>query len=260
MTLRSAALLAVAALAVSGAPALAQAGYDPGPPPPLPEIHDEQWEEEWDEQTDDGYYDADPDWIERERHSNAHDARPGEWRGHPDAGYPEQRAAWLRQCRAYYYDERGRRRGEAIGGVLGAVAGGIAGNRIADGARLGGTLIGAGVGGLAGAAIGGVLGADADRARIDECEAYLLHHEQSSRGYAHPGSGPDAVGYHYPYPYPVMWVKVPIHTVRRGDCGCETVVEEWIEEEPAPPPVRRVQRTKIQRIAPAPDKRVRTTK
>ena len=62
--------------------------------------------------------------------------------------------------------------------------------------------------------------------------------------------GAGAWGYHYPYPYPVMWVKVPIVTERR-DCGCETVVEEWVEEEAAPPP--RVRRR-------APDKRIRTTK
>jgi hypothetical protein len=181
---------------------------------------------------------------------------------------PEQRTQWLEQCRATYYsDERGERRGEVVGGVLGAVAGGVAGNRIAgEGSRLGGTLIGAGVGGLAGAAIGGAVGRDADRSRIDECEDYLLRYERSlndrSQAYSY-GHAQSAVGYHYPYPYPVMWVKVPIHTVRRGDCGCETVVEEWIEEEPAPPPARRVQRTKIQRIvapAPAPDKRVRVTK
>jgi len=42
---------------------------------------------------------------------------------------------------------------------------------------------------------------------------------------------------------------MPIVTERR-DCGCKTVIEEWTEEEPAPPRVRRA----------APDKRIRTAK
>jgi hypothetical protein len=55
-----------------------------------------------------------------------------------------------------------------------------------------------------------------------------------------------------------MWVKVPIVTERHGrDCGCETVIEEVVVEEAAPPPPPR---SKIRRIAPAPDKRVRITK
>ena len=98
--------------------------------------------------------------------------------------------------------------------------------------------------------IGGEVGAEADRDHYDACEAYLLRHERSYRGYDH---GAGAWGYHYPYPYPVMWVRVPIVTKRR-DCGCETVVEEWVEEEPAPPRVRRAA------PRPRPDKRIRTTK
>jgi hypothetical protein len=241
MTLRFASLLATAALATLAAPALAQDGYDPGPPPPLP-----AWDEELDEYPDDGYLDDDA-WEDRGPPLHA----APQATGYP----PEQRAAWLEQCRASYYDESGRRRGEVIGGVLGAVAGGVAGSEIAEGGdNLGGTLIGAGVGGLAGAAVGGAIGAEADRDRIDECEAYLLRYEQSHYGHgagARYDHGQGAYGYHYPYPYPVMWVKVPIVTERR-DCGCETVVEEWVEEEPAPP--------RIRRVAPRRDKRIRTTK
>ena len=92
-----------------------------------------------------------------------------------------------------------------------------------------------------------------------------MRYEQSYAGYGHGYARegawtPGMVGYHYPYPYPVMWVKVPIVT-ERGDCGCETVVEEVVVEE-APPP--RARRTKIQRLAPAPaptpGKRVRIRK
>ena len=254
MTIRSAAWLAAALVTATAAPAFAQDGvYDPGPPPPLPE-----WEESWEEYPDEAY-DEEPRWEEPGPHGEAHDA----W-----ASYAEQRAQWLAQCRATYYDERGRRRGEVIGGVLGAVAGGVAGNRIADGERLGGTLIGAGVGGLAGAAIGGAIGSESDSDRVDECESYLLRHEQGYRGpvyaqaHGYPqGHAQGAYGYHYPYPYPVMWVKVPIVTERRG-CGCETVVEEWVEEEEATPPPAR--RAKIRRVAPAPapapGKRLRASK
>jgi len=273
MTIRSASWLAAAALAAATAPAHAQDGrYHPGPPPPLPEV--DAWDEEWEHSADEAYDVEESRW-EDEPHGDGYAGEPGEWRGRPmpahDAhrgpafGYPpEQRAQWLAQCRASYDERSGRERGQAIGGVLGAVAGGIAGNRIADGERLGGTLIGAGVGGIAGVAIGGAIGAEADRDRLDECEGYLVRHEQSYAGYGHgpaQGYAPGAVGYRYPYPYPVMWVKVPVHTVRRGDCGCETVVEEWVEEEPAPRPAR-AKRVKIRRIAPAaaPGKRVRTTK
>lgn len=274
MTIRSASLLAAVALAGLAAPALAQ-DYDRGPPPEA----EHGWaEEEWDEEVhadEGGHGDAhrriEVYRIHRSDSPDGHGLPPlgpayQGARPHPMGYPPEQRAQWLEQCRATYYrDDRGEQRGEVIGGVLGAVAGGVAGNRIAGrGDRLGGTLIGAGVGGLAGSVVGGAVGRDADRDRaVDECEDYLLQYEQSYRGpgpgygqggYAHGGYGHGAVGYAYPYPYPVMWVKVPIQT-RHGhgsDCGCETVVEEWVEERPAPPPPRRVR--------PAPDKRIRIVK
>jgi hypothetical protein len=236
MTLRFASLLAAGVLAALAAPVLAQDSYDPGPPPPLP-----AWDEELEEYPDEEYRDEEDTWVEQ----SGHHGPPPHAMGYP----PEQRAAWLEECRARYHDASGRRRGQVIGGLLGAVAGGVAGSAIAEGSdNLGGTLIGAGVGGLAGAAIGGEIGAEANRDRIDECEAYLLRHEQSYRGH---GPGPGAYGYHYPYPYPVMWVRVPIVTERR-DCGCETEVEEWVEEEPAPP--------RIRRTVPRRDKRIRITK
>lgn len=244
MTLRFASLLAAAGLAALAAPALAQDGYDPGPPPPLP-----AWDEAED-YPDEEYLDEDDAWEEE----GGHHFPPPHAMGYP----PEQRAAWLEECRARYHETSGRARGQVIGGVLGAVAGGVAGSAIAEGDdNLGGTLIGAGVGGLAGAAIGGEVGAEADRRQIDECEAYLVRYEHGSRGYGHgpghgPGYGAAAWGNHYPYPYPVMWVRVPIVTERR-DCGCETVVEETVVEESAPPPVRRVP-------PPRRDKRIRTVK
>ena len=87
-----------------------------------------------------------------------------------------------------------------------------------------------------------------DSKSIFEDQLEAIEETSKRRGDGH---GQGAYGYHYPYPYPVMWVKVPIVAERR-DCGCETVVEEWVEEEPAPP--------RIRRIAPPRDKRIRITK
>ena len=236
MTIRSASLIAAALLAASATSAFAQ-DYDPRALPPLPDAG------QWDEYGQAAVVAQAPV---------------------PAMGYSaEQRAAWLDQCRANYYeDDSGRRSGEAIGAVTGAIAGGVIGSEIDDGDDVAGTLIGAGVGGLAGAVVGGEIGGAADRdqaeRRLAECEAYLAQYEQGYAGYgtaAAYGTG-SGVGYHYPYPYPVMWVRVPIVTERR-DCGCEEIVEGYVEERPAPPP--RAQPTKIRRIAPAPapDKRVK---
>jgi hypothetical protein len=187
MTLRCASLLAAAALAATAAPALAQDSYDPGPPPPLPA---------WEDEVDDYREEIEEEWEEDPwEKDDIHHRPPPHAMGYP----PDQRAAWLEDCRARYEG--------ASGGHP-----------------------------------------------TDECEAWLLRYEHGYRGHG-PGYGPGhhagAWGYHYPYPYPVMWVRVPIVTERR-DCGCETVVEEWTEEEPAPPRVRR---------APPPgDKRIRITK
>lgn len=297
--IRRISLLAAAALAALPAAALAQGVYDPGLPPPLPEDYaGGTWEGEWQGSWDDAqtwrgvwhgtytgldgypveaeyrgtfvgdtrfvsdggqvlYRDHDRSWRE-DRGEHARDALMHD-RGMPAPahgarlGYaPEQRAAWLDNCRAAYYDGAGRRRGEIVGGVLGATIGGVAGNRIADGARLGGTLVGAGVGGLAGAAIGGAIGGERDRDRLDECEAYLLRYEQSLAG------GHGAYGYRYGFG-PVMWVKVPIVRKRR-DCGCERVVEEWIEEERIVTPPAPDKRVRIQQPAPVKTKTVRYAK
>ncbi len=312
--IRSASLLAAAALAALSAPALAQDGYyDPRQPPPLPEpgaagVWEGEWQGAWEDEdtyrgvwhgtyvgldgepieaeyrgtfigdarfvSEDGrvLYRDDYGWQEDraegwERYAGhrrmappmAHRPDPG-----PRVGYsPEQRADWLARCREAYYDESGRRRGQAIGGVLGAVAGGVIGNRIADGERLGGTLVGAGVGALAGAAIGGEIGAGRDRDRYDECEAYLVQYEQSfAGGYGH---APGGYGYGYGYPTgPVMWVKVPIVRERRG-CGCQRVVEERIVEERVVVEERVAvpqgeKRVRIVRPAPVQTKTVRYTK
>ncbi|MFB0611878.1 hypothetical protein [Aurantiacibacter poecillastricola] len=167
----------------------------------------------------------------------------GTWLGYSFA----EREAWLADCRLLMADAGGYRDygdlqdndadGGLIGGLTGAVIGGVAGNRIADGQRLGGTLIGLGLGGLAGAAIGTLIddADDDEEASIRDfdanalwaaryCDAYLTRYEiaggaryvardaaHGERGHSH---GPDC-------------------TI--------TVRDEWFDEEPAmpSPPARR---------------------
>lgn len=177
-----------------------------------------------------------------------HHGQAGPGDGRPLGYTPQQRAAWLDQCRASYLRSDYRNgNGAVIGGLVGAAVGGFAGNRIADGNRLLGTVVGAGVGGLAGAAIGDAADRDARRdgeaAAIDQCENYLRRYEASyaAPGYSHaPGYGP------------VQWVRVPIIREHRRDCDCrkieaEEVIEEVVEQ-PIPTkyvPVKQPTATKL---------------
>ena len=70
--------------------------------------------------------------------------------GYAPAGSVFQRDQWLDECERRTNGRSNREKGGIIGGLLGAVAGGIIGNRSFDSERLGGTLLGVGVGGLAG--------------------------------------------------------------------------------------------------------------
>lgn len=258
MTIRTASLLAAAALAGLATPVLSQDGrYDPGPPPPLPEQG--AWEEEWIEEA---YEDGGQ--VERDVRLYRHAAPPAQGTYYaPQPRYTaEQREAWFEECLATRQIGVRRNRGTAIGGTVGAVAGGVVGHEIAgEDDETVGTLVGAGVGALAGAAIRRAVGADADRdSALAECGGYWAQYEQgqgvAGTGYGHGGHAPapyghgaypaPGYGYAYPYPYPVVWVRVPIVTERRG-CGCERVIEEWVEETPAPPPPR-PRRTKMVRI------------
>lgn len=202
---------------------------------------------------------------------------PHELGASPDGrlGYTlAEREAWLADCRVlmanaggyYDYDDyyRDDADGGLIGGLLGAVAGGFAGNRIADGDRLAGTLIGAGVGGIAGAVIGSLVDGDGGDSRdgreIDAnelyaaryCEAYLRRYEMGG------GAGFQTMAYQ-----PVMMVQAVAAAAPHGYSGhrhgpeCTTTVrEEWVEvERPAPtPPARRVIPPRPQ-PAPAPEPR-----
>lgn len=165
----------------------------------------------------------------------------------PTLGYTEaERDAWLADCRAQYYGE-GRRRGGVIGGLLGAVGGGILGHEVTGGSRtrrIGGTLIGAGVGGLAGLAIGAAIGAAGDEERIDECEAYLRHYAGGYSGYGY--------GYHG---YTTVMVPVQVRTayaysapVRREH---SEVIAEVVEETVEAPrePVKYVRTAPVSKYA-----------
>lgn len=193
----------------------------------------------------------------------AHGGRDHHRRGHhaPQSSAPRlaygaaERAEWLAQCRSlharpdyadYYEDDnRGRGNGGLIGGLIGAVTGGFAGNRIADGDRLLGTVVGAGIGGLAGAVIGSVIdGGDDDDDRrpvytgddqaFDYCEAYLLNYE---RGYGVPGQMAYA---------PVMMVPVAqqAHSQTAHHGRTYRVIEEdvVVETREAHAPQRRIRR------------------
>jgi hypothetical protein len=183
----------------------------------------------------------------------------------PSVGYTAaDRDDWLSECRETYYGE-GKRTGGIIGGLLGAIGGGILGHEVTNGSRtrrIGGTLIGAGIGGLAGLAIGSAIGAAGDEERIDECEAYL----QRWQGGYRPGPGygyPAGYGYGY-YGYTTVMVPVQVQAaytysapIRREH---EYVIEEIIEEKvvvPATKYTKYIEQAPAPAPAPAPAKYVK---
>ncbi len=155
----------------------------------------------------------------------------------PQAGYPPMppvvdRDAWIADCRAYLREERRRAdRGGTAGGLLGAIAGGVIGNRVADGERLGGTLIGAGIGGLAGLFIGQAIALAGGDGTKRDCKAWLRSYEDA---YAHGGGrwphGQGGWGWSGGYmvmPQTTVIVQqTPMVPVVR-----EIVREEWVTDE-----------------------------
>lgn len=261
MTSRNLLALGTAGLAASLAtPATAQpemtyegSGYEYAvPPPPMPEpsaqvIYRDQptvqqvpaepgfsWTEaaEAEAGADYGDYDYDYRAAGPAQHHYApppHHAAPVHYDHHRAPPEAFDRDAWLDDCRDTYRSGRNGGSGGVGGGILGAIAGGVIGNRVADGDRLAGTLIGAGVGGLAGLAVGSVIDAATrkDDAR-EYCEAYLDRY--MAGGYGQYGAYPMG-GYHYGqayygqayYPAPVMYVQVMVPVERRA------VIREYVE-------------------------------
>lgn len=169
---------------------------------------------------------------------------------------PFDREAWLLNCRERIRGVSREERGSVIGGLLGGAAGGVIGNRAFDSERLGGTLLGAGIGGLAGLAIGAAIGAAGDRRREDECAWHLDRYMAGGPpGYGHGYPG-HAYGYGYGYGYPaVAYVPVLVAVPQRAVVR-ETVTEEWID---VPTRSRSVPRSP-RAPQPAPDKRVKIIK
>lgn len=142
---------------------------------------------------------------------------------YPQPVQPVDRASWIADCRAYFDQHRQRgERGGTTGAVVGAIAGGVIGNRVADGERLGGTLIGAGVGGLAGLFIDQAIGRERKAGRKKDCDSWYDDYlSSSSRGQFWSG------GYMVvPQTTVVIYQSAPMVPVVR-----EVVREEWVEEE-----------------------------
>lgn len=175
-----------------------------------------------------------------------------------------QREQWIAACEDRTSGRSGREKGGIIGGLLGAIGGGILGNRLFDSERLGGTLLGAGVGGIGGVLLGSLIGGGRnDRGEYD-CEAaldgYLSQYAHgggriaartipapvhSAPAYAAPVYAAPVYGYAAPQQYyyapPQQIVYVPVEYQQRR----RVIVRENVREEvipgarrtiPAPPP------------------------
>ncbi len=185
--------------------------------------------------------------------------------GYAPAGYAPastvfERDQWLDECEARTNGRGNREKGGIIGGLLGAIAGGIVGNRVSDAERLGGTLIGAGVGGLGGLLIGSLLGGGRDDRGNYDCEAaldsYLSQYgygapypaqRVASRtipapayqgGYyaAAPAYAPAYQSYGYTYAPPQQVVYVPVQVQQQQ----RVIVRETVREELVPGAARTI--------------------
>lgn len=110
MTFRSATFLAAAALASLSAPAAAQnTPYDPGPPPPLPNLYEDDpvWDEDREDDRDAGVPIQAPA-VQPPPYTAS--AQTQYAMNRPAMGYtPAQRAEWLAQCRINYDAASGQR-------------------------------------------------------------------------------------------------------------------------------------------------------
>lgn len=125
-----------------------------------------------------------------------------------------ERDHWLAECDRRIDGRNEKERAQIIGGLLGAIGGGILGNVLADGNRLGGTLIGAGAGGLAGVGLGSLLGGGKRGDRYD-CEAAL---DGYMAYYGQHGTVPTVA---YPYPPVGYQYAYSGNYGYSAGCGCQ---------------------------------------
>ena len=169
--------------------------------------------------------------------------------GYPAGGQVFSREGWIEACEDRTRGRRGDEKGGIIGGLLGAVAGGIIGNRAFDSERLGGTLLGAGLGGVGGALLGSLIGGGRnDRGEYD-CEAaldgYLTQYPHGGHFAARSIPAPVQAVPHYGYAYaapqyyyapPQQVVYVPVEYQQRR----RVIVRETTREEVIPGATRRI--------------------
>jgi len=162
-----------------------------------------------------------------------------------------QRDQWIDECERRTANRGDREKGGIIGALLGAVTGGIIGNRVANSERLGGTLIGAGVGGLGGLLLGQLIGGGRNERGEYDCAAaldgYLSQYAYGGAAryspapaYAGPpvqygyGYAPAYQGYGYAPPPQVVYVPVQYQVQQR------VIVRETVREEVIPGATRAV--------------------
>jgi len=156
-----------------------------------------------------------------------------------------ERDGWINECNRRIDGRSEKDKAQLIGGLLGAIGGGILGNVLSDGNRLGGTLLGAGAGGLAGVGLGSLVGGGKKGGRYD-CEAaldgymaYYSHHGAiraipPGYGYAHSGYYGYSEGCGCQQPQMVL---VPIrHDVRQRVIVREETKEILVPGKPVPHP------------------------
>lgn len=192
----------------------------------------------------------------------AHGQSYGPAYGYSPAANVFERDQWIEECEQRTSGRDDREKGGIIGGLLGAIAGGLIGNRVADGDRLAGTLIGAGVGGIGGVLLGGLIGGGRNDRGDYDCEAaldsYLSQHGHAgphaaqrvayrtipAPAYAPPppaygygyGYAPSYQSYRYSYAPPQQIVYVPV----RYEQQQRVIVRETVTEEIIPGAVRNV--------------------
>ena len=166
-----------------------------------------------------------------------------------------ERDQWIDECERRTNGRGDGEKGGIIGGLLGAITGGIIGNRVFDSERLGGTLLGVGVGGLGGALLGSLIGGGRDDRGDYDCEAAL---DSYLSQYGHTGPrfasrtipapayqtyAPAPQGYYapayqqqYTYAPPQQIVYVPVQVMQQQ----RVIVRETVREELVPGAARTI--------------------